>query len=149
MLLWLGKVPALKLFPSLSACEAPSLKMLQFQQPIWQVQPRHCKTLRSFLSLASPTAYTAPRLQTQKGGASRSASTTLSPEQTELQKSLAEQAPRGLKWRKVKRWVVFSDLHLSLKTIDTVLEVLQKVHDEAAQREAGVLFLGEIFWQQV
>lgn len=61
----------------------------------------------------------------------------------EVQKSLSDQAPRGLRWRKVKQWVVFSDLHLSHKTLETVLKVLARVHQEACQRDAGILFLGE------
>lgn len=39
-------------------------------------------------------------------------------------------------------WVVFSDLHLSHRSVGTALEVLQRVHEEAQSRNAGVLFLG-------
>ncbi|KAK9831282.1 hypothetical protein WJX74_010231 [Apatococcus lobatus] len=66
-------------------------------------------------------------------------------EVSEVQKQLSSQAPRGTRWRKVKQWVVFSDLHLSHKTLDTVLKVLERVHEEASQRDAGILFLGD-FW---
>ena len=65
-----------------------------------------------------------------------------STEATEVQKQLSIQAPRGTRWRKVRQWVVFSDLHLSHKTLGTVLEVLERVHQEASQRDAGILFLG-------
>lgn len=59
-----------------------------------------------------------------------------------MQKQLSSQAPRGTRWRKVKQWVVFSDLHLSHKTLGTVLKVLERVHQEAVHRDAGILFLG-------
>jgi len=45
----------------------------------------------------------------------------------------------------VERWIVFSDLHVSKRTMETCKEVLQKVHDEAVATRAGVLFLGD-FW---
>jgi hypothetical protein len=42
-------------------------------------------------------------------------------------------------------WVVFSDLHVSNKTMQSALEVLRRVHEEAASRQAGILFLGECY----
>lgn len=42
----------------------------------------------------------------------------------------------------VHRWVVFSDLHLSLKTADTCMDVLRTVHTHAVERNAGIVFLG-------
>jgi hypothetical protein len=42
-----------------------------------------------------------------------------------------------------KSWVVFSDLHVSTKTLQSALDVLRRVHEEARSRQAGVLFLGE------
>lgn len=56
---------------------------------------------------------------------------------------LAAGAPRGGKWSGVKRWVVFSDLHVSHKTVDVACQVLRRVREEAEARDAGVLFLGE------
>jgi len=44
---------------------------------------------------------------------------------------------------RVKAWVVFSDLHVSTKTLGSCVEVLRRVHEEARRRQAGVLFLGE------
>ena len=38
--------------------------------------------------------------------------------------------------------LVFSDLHVSLKTLDTCCQVLRRVREEAAARDAGILFLG-------
>lgn len=38
---------------------------------------------------------------------------------------------------------MFSDLHVSHKTLDTAVAVLRRVHEEARSRGAGVLFLGE------
>ena len=46
-------------------------------------------------------------------------------------------------WAAVERWVVFSDLHVSPKTLAVGLEVLRAVHAEAVKRDAGILFLGE------
>lgn len=45
----------------------------------------------------------------------------------------------------VQKWVMFTDLHCSPSTLDTCLQVLQKVHAEALERNAGILFLGD-FW---
>lgn len=41
--------------------------------------------------------------------------------------------------------VVFSDLHLSPKTLDTCLAVLRRVHAEAVRRKCPVYFLGDFF----
>ena len=41
--------------------------------------------------------------------------------------------------------VVFSDLHLSPKTLNTCLAVLRRVHAEAARRKCPVYFLGDFF----
>jgi DNA repair exonuclease SbcCD nuclease subunit len=45
----------------------------------------------------------------------------------------------------VEKWVVFTDLHCSPSSLDTCLAILDKVHHEALERNAGVLFLGD-FW---
>lgn len=45
-------------------------------------------------------------------------------------------------WASVKQWVVFSDLHVSAKTVGVAVEVLRAVHAEAIRRDAGILFLG-------
>jgi len=45
-------------------------------------------------------------------------------------------------WPSVCKWVVFSDLHVSPKTLDVCLEVLREVRNAARLRGAGVLFLG-------
>lgn len=47
-------------------------------------------------------------------------------------------------WTGVKEWVVFSDLHVSAKTVKVAVEVLRAVHAEAVRRDAGILFLGAI-----
>mmetsp|Transcript_34442 Transcript_34442/g.82178 ORF Transcript_34442/g.82178 Transcript_34442/m.82178 type:complete len:481 (+) Transcript_34442:53-1495(+) len=46
-----------------------------------------------------------------------------------------------------REWVVFSDLHVSRTSLSTCLEVLERVHEEAVQRQAGVIFLGD-FWHE-
>ncbi|KAL0029555.1 hypothetical protein WJX79_003952 [Trebouxia sp. C0005] len=55
------------------------------------------------------------------------------------------QGPQGKRWDKVQRWVMFSDLHVSIRTLDTCISVLQKIKKEATSRKAGILFLGD-FW---
>lgn len=55
---------------------------------------------------------------------------------------LAANVPTGQHWDDVRQWVVFSDLHVSVKTVEVACQVLQRVREEAAARNAGVLFLG-------
>jgi len=43
----------------------------------------------------------------------------------------------------VSEWVVFSDLHLSDRSLPTCLEVLETVHSTAKNRGAGIAFLGD------
>lgn len=56
---------------------------------------------------------------------------------------LAANVPQRGDWASVKRWVVFSDLHVSHKTVDVSCQVLRRVREEAVARDAGVLFLGK------
>lgn len=44
-----------------------------------------------------------------------------------------------------QEWIVFSDLHCSIQTLPTCLEVLKHVHREAQARGAGIIFLGDFF----
>ena len=46
---------------------------------------------------------------------------------------------------RVRRWVVFSDLHLNRRTSRVCVDVLEAVHREAEARDAGIAFLGD-FW---
>lgn len=46
---------------------------------------------------------------------------------------------------RVRRWVVFSDLHLNRRTSRVCVDVLEAVHREAVARDAGIAFLGD-FW---
>ena len=43
------------------------------------------------------------------------------------------------------KWVVFSDLHASRKTKNTIIETLNVVHRIAKERNTGIVFLGD-FW---
>ncbi|CAM9232891.1 unnamed protein product [Discosporangium mesarthrocarpum] len=46
----------------------------------------------------------------------------------------------------VREWILFSDLHVSTRTLKVCLEVLDRVHEEAMKRDScGILFLGD-FW---
>jgi len=56
-----------------------------------------------------------------------------------------EDAALADRCRKCPEWLVFSDLHMSKATMHVALEVLEQVHNEAAQRNAGIAFLGD-FW---
>lgn len=47
----------------------------------------------------------------------------------------------------VDKWVVFSDLHVTPATLPTCMRVLERVHQEALDRRAGILFLGD-FWDK-
>lgn len=49
------------------------------------------------------------------------------------------------RFRNCRSWVAFSDLHLSAATQAVAIEVLERVHEEALRRDAGVIFLGD-FW---
>ena len=53
------------------------------------------------------------------------------------------ETPKGKRWDNVKEWVMFSDLHVSVKSLHVCIAVLRKVKKEAAARKAGVLFLGQ------
>ncbi|KAJ9530146.1 hypothetical protein QJQ45_023431 [Haematococcus lacustris] len=55
--------------------------------------------------------------------------------------------PPGSKAWTTRLWVVFSDLHVSVRTLPTCLQVLRRVRAEAKARGAGVLFLGD-FWDE-
>jgi hypothetical protein len=45
----------------------------------------------------------------------------------------------------VEHWVIFSDLHVKSASIEICEEVLDRVHAEAVERQAGIIFLGD-FW---
>lgn len=64
-----------------------------------------------------------------------------------LVKDLARAAdrPTGQPWDTLDRWVMFSDLHVSTRTLNTCIDVLRKIKQEAEARQAGILFLGD-FW---
>lgn len=51
--------------------------------------------------------------------------------------------PKGKRWETVDKWVMFSDLHVSVKTLEVCLSVLRKIKKEAVARKAGIVFLGE------
>lgn len=55
-------------------------------------------------------------------------------------------APQGPSWSTPpSQWLVFSDLHVTSRTLPVCLDVLRRVRDEATARSAGVAFLGD-FW---
>ena len=142
MILWLGKASATPYIYYLPVRLQRALSLLPCHRspPLVLSQGSHTAS-RRFDNPARRNRYSVPGGQLK---ASRPICTTAAKngEATEVQKQLSTQAPRGTRWRKVRQWVVFSDLHLSHKTLGTVLEVLERVHQEASQRDAGILFLG-------
>lgn len=63
---------------------------------------------------------------------------------------LGDKAPKVMKQdasqdfgTNIRDWIVFSDLHVSSKTLDVCLEVLRQVRDIACARQAGIIFLGK------
>ena len=65
----------------------------------------------------------------------------------QTQIDLHADVPAGTHWQGVQSWVVFSDLHVSLKTADVACQVLRRVREEAEARNAGILFLGKLLLQ--
>ncbi|BBN06555.1 hypothetical protein MPTK1_3g22150 [Marchantia polymorpha subsp. ruderalis] len=63
-----------------------------------------------------------------------------------LKLSISQEPGKDIEiWSGVKEWVVFSDLHVSRRTLDSCLQTLKAVHAEASSRDAGIIFLGD-FW---
>lgn len=54
----------------------------------------------------------------------------------------ADDKLKGKQWDSLDRWVMFSDLHVSTRSLDTCIEVLRQIRHEAVARNAGILFLG-------
>lgn len=50
--------------------------------------------------------------------------------------------PKGKRWESVDKWVMFSDLHVSVKTLNVCISVLRRIKKEAVARKAGIVFLG-------
>ena len=57
---------------------------------------------------------------------------------------LIDISPNSL-YLSVKKWIIFSDLHVRGSSIDCCEDVLNGVHLEARNRHAGIIFLGD-FW---
>jgi DNA repair exonuclease SbcCD nuclease subunit len=60
-----------------------------------------------------------------------------------LQQPYSEYLEQVAYFQTVPQWVVFTDLHISPATLDTCLQVLDRVHAEAVDRQAGIVFLGD------
>lgn len=71
------------------------------------------------------------------------AKSTGPPAPLHIDNTVVQLSPSGKRWENIDRWVMFSDLHVSVKTLATCIAVLQKVKQEATKREAGILFLGK------
>ena len=53
-------------------------------------------------------------------------------------------SPKGKRWENVERWVLFSDLHVNVRSLEVCISVLRKIKKEAVARKAGILFLGKL-----
>lgn len=51
--------------------------------------------------------------------------------------------PKGRRWETVDKWIIFSDLHVSVKTLGVCISVLRRIKKEAVARKAGIVFLGK------
>lgn len=102
---------------------------------------RLCRCTRRFLRHRPPLRHPSPRVVSTvcSSGAVEAAATTT----TLSHLGTEAHGPQGKRWDKVQRWVMFSDLHVSVRTLDTCISVLQKIKKEATSRKAGILFLGE------
>ena len=56
--------------------------------------------------------------------------------------------PKGKRWESINKWVMFSDLHVSAKTLNVCISVLRKIKKEAVARKAGIVFLGNAMTQK-
>ena len=65
------------------------------------------------------------------------------PAPVDIDNTIVQLYPQGKRWEDIDRWVMFSDLHVSVKTLATCIAVLKKVKQEATKRKAGILFLGK------
>ena len=77
--------------------------------------------------------------------AEQAAAAPQQPEDAAALPDLSRHVPAGERWQPAalpQLWLAFSDLHVSHKTRATALAVLERVHEEAARRGAGILFLG-------
>lgn len=114
-----------------------SQPQLTRQQTMQKVLARTCPRVPSLAD--SAPHFLCPRqllsFRTIRAAASTSA--------VEVPESVVALNPPGKSWDKVEQWVVFSDLHVSVRSLDVCLEVLRKVKHEATKRKAGILFLGK------
>ena len=116
------------------------------------IRPQHSHSCTLFRSLSVKAAKRAAEVvDTEiKKAPKRRAAKKAEPENRDIPRhasgpqhiDLQHGRPAGGHWAKVQRWVLFSDLHVSYKTLDVCCEVLDRVKQEAAARNAGILFLG-------
>ena len=96
---------------------------------------------------ASPQAHRAsPLLRAAAARPARAACATSAGAESPPAAPVVEwDTPPPAGWETIPRWLVFSDLHVSPRTLPYSLEVLQTVLRLARERQAGILFLGD-FW---
>ena len=70
------------------------------------------------------------------------ASAAAQPAVTVRNQATAPDKPKGKRWENVDKWIMFSDLHVSVKTLKVCISVLRKIKKEAVARKAGIVFLG-------
>lgn len=132
---------------AIQPASGPSMRTSLSRIPLWQLAAR-----QSHVCFATAVKTVTRRRKKQTTAAP--ADTTANSEQISSTKQAQYtsqdnaaiafgEPPSDVLFDQTKQWVVFSDLHVSSKTIDTSLEVLQYVHQQAKDRKAGILFLGK------
>ncbi len=110
---------------------------------------QHSNTLFTFVKTQLPNLHNFPTTSQRNlvnSATSKAAAAAETQKNVPLLPDLQRWAPRGPSWDTPPfQWIVFSDLHVTPRTLPVCLEVLKRVRDEAAARSAGVLFLGD-FW---
>lgn len=125
--------------------QSPRMQFLRLNRAPWQ----HSTGLFTVVKTQLPSSSTLPTLSQRhlvNFATSSSTMATSSSSETTTLPDLQRWTPCGPSWETPpSQWIVFSDLHVTPRTLPVCLEVLKKVRDEAASRSAGVLFLGD-FW---
>ena len=101
-------------------------------------QRRTCHVPLNSFQAARKAATRPAKMDPSSQQVSQGAAATNSPHQGPL-----ALGPAGKRWQGVSKWIVFTDLHVSPRTLDVCLEVLRRVKQEAKAQDAGIVFLGE------
>lgn len=130
------KKPAPDLKAESNDCAAPALSKAASEQPVAEHKTARRRRRPSKQAAPGPSGEQADNASGQQLSA-------------QPQIDLHADVPAGAHWQGIQSWVVFSDLHVSLKTADVACQVLRRVRKEAEARNAGILFLGKLLPQSL